>query len=381
VPALREISASLEETMKRIEIEVFELAGHPFNIGSPKQLATVLFEELKLPSSRKTKTGYSTDQWVMEDLAALHPLPEKILAYRQAAKLKGTYVDALPGLIAPSTGRIHTSYNQAVAATGRLSSNNPNLQNIPIRSEMGQEIRKAFVPGIPDAVLLSADYSQIELRLMAFICGDEALVTAFKENFDVHTATAMNVFGCPKEEVTPNMRRKAKEVNFGIMYGIGPFGLARRLKIPKAEAQTLITTYFQKYPGVQQYIGETVEKARALGYVETLSGRRRYYPNINSRNASERSAEERAAINMPIQGTAADVIKLAMIDIHREIKGAFPEANMLLQVHDELVFEVPERSADALAAFVKEKMETAFPIGDVPLVAETGLGRNWLEAH
>ncbi|MBC8145008.1 MAG: DNA polymerase I, partial [bacterium] len=268
-----------------------------------------------------------------------------------------------------------------VTSTGRLSSNNPNLQNIPIRSEIGQEVRKAFVPGIPDGVLLSADYSQIELRIMAYICGDEALVTAFRENFDVHTATAMNVFNVDMADVTPNMRRKAKEVNFGIMYGIGPFGLARRLKIPKAEAQTLITTYFQKYPGVQQYISETVEKARALGYVETLGGRRRYYPNINARNANERSAEERAAINMPIQGTASDIIKLAMINIHRELKVAFPEANMLLQVHDELVFEVPERSSSELAAFVKDRMETAFPIGEVPLVVETGLGKNWFEAH
>jgi DNA polymerase-1 len=381
VAALREISRSLEEEMRRIETDVYELAGHPFNIGSPKQLGTVLFEELKLPSSRKTKTGYSTDQFVMEDLAALHPLPEKVLAYRQAAKLKGTYVDAFPSMISPRTGRIHTSYNQAVTATGRLSSNNPNLQNIPIRSEMGQEIRKAFVPGIPDALLLSADYSQIELRIMAHICGDEALVTAFKENFDVHTATAMNVFGVAAADVTPNMRRKAKEVNFGIMYGIGPFGLARRLKIPKSEAQTLITTYFQKYPGVQSYIGSTVEKARSLGYVETLCGRRRHYPRINSANPTERAAEERAAINMPIQGTASDIIKLAMIEIHRDIRREFPEANMLLQVHDELVFEVPERQAQQLSAFVKQRMESAVSLGEVPLIAETGLGRNWFEAH
>jgi DNA polymerase-1 len=381
VPALKEISNGLEADMRRIEADCYELAGHPFNIGSPKQLATVLFEELKLPVARKTKTGYSTDQWVMEDLAAHHPLPEKVLAYRQAAKLKGTYVDAFPSMISPRTGRIHTSYNQAVTATGRLSSNNPNLQNIPIRSEIGQEVRKAFVPGIPDALLLSADYSQIELRIMAFICGDDALVTAFKENFDVHTATAMNVFGVPAEEVTPNMRRKAKEVNFGIMYGIGPFGLARRLKIPKSEAQTLITTYFAKYPGVQQYISSTVEKARSLGYVETLCGRRRHYPRINSANPTERSAEERAAINMPIQGTASDIIKLAMIEIHRELEGAFPEANMLLQVHDELVFEVPEKQAEALATFVKQRMEAAIDLGEVPLVAETGLGRNWFEAH
>lgn len=381
VPALKEISQSLEAVIARLEGEIHELAGHPFNVGSPKQLTTVLFEELKLPAKRKTKTGYSTDQFVMEELAALHPLPEKILEYRQATKLKGTYVDALPSLIDANTGRIHTSYNQAVAATGRLSSNNPNLQNIPIRSEIGQEIRKAFVPGIPNGLLLSADYSQIELRIMAFICGDETLVRAFRENFDIHMATAMNVFGVPADQVTPNMRRKAKEVNFGIMYGIGPFGLARRLKIAKTEAQTLIKTYFQKYPGVQNYINSTLEKAREKGYVETLSGRRRYYPLINSHNPTERSAEERAAINMPVQGSAADIIKLAMIDIHRELPKQFPNANMLLQVHDELIFEVPEAEANDLAAFVKEKMENAFTLDGVPLIAETGLGKNWFEAH
>lgn len=381
VPSLKDISKSLEETAAALEGEIHGLAGKPFNIGSPKQLAEVLFEELKLPTKKKTKTGYSTDQFVMEELAALHPLPEKILEFRQAMKLKSTYVDALPSLINPRTGRVHTSYNQAVASTGRLSSNNPNLQNIPIRSEMGREIRKAFIPGIPGGAILSADYSQIELRIMAFVSGDEALVTAFRENLDIHTATAMGVFGVPAEEVTPNMRRKAKEVNFGIMYGIGPFGLARRLKIPKAEAQELIKTYFQRYPGVQQYIASTLEKARARGYVETLSGRRRYYPNINASNATARAAEERAAINMPIQGTASDIIKLAMIDIHHELPKAFPKASMLLQVHDELVFEAPEEQMVDLAAFVKEKMESALPLEGVPLVVETGVGANWFEAH
>jgi DNA polymerase-1 len=268
-----------------------------------------------------------------------------------------------------------------IASTGRLSSNNPNLQNIPIRSEIGREIRKAFVPGIPDSVLLSADYSQVELRIMAHVCGDEALVRAFKENFDIHTATAMNVFNVPMDEVTSNMRRKAKEVNFGIMYGIGAFGLARRLKIPQKDAKDLITTYFQKYPGVQEYITTTLQMARTKGYVETLSGRRRYFPNINSSNATVRSSEERAAINMPIQGTASDIIKLAMINIHREIRDRFPTTNMLLQVHDELVFEVPETDTEAVCAFVKEKMENAFSLEEIPLVVETGLGGNWYEAH
>lgn len=381
VPSLKDISKGLETIAAKLEMEIHELAGKPFNIGSPKQLAEILFDQLKLPTKKKTKTGYSTDQFVMEELAALHPLPEKILEFRQAMKLKGTYVDALPDLINPRTGRIHTSYNQAVASTGRLSSNNPNLQNIPIRSEIGREIRKAFVPGIPNAAILSADYSQIELRIMAYISGDETLVDAFRNNLDIHTATAMGVFGVEAGEVTPNMRRKAKEVNFGIMYGIGPFGLARRLKIDKSEAQALIKTYFQNYPGVQQYMAATLEKARAKGYVETLSGRRRHYPNINAGNATARAAEERAAINMPIQGTASDIIKLAMINIHRELPKEFPQASMLLQVHDELVFEAPEDQMTDLAAFVKEKMEGAFPLEGVPLLVETGIGANWFEAH
>jgi DNA polymerase-1 len=381
VPSLKDISVELERSIHRVEEEIHELAGHPFNIGSPKQLGEILFEQLKLPAKKKTKTGYSTDQFVMEELAALHPLPEKILEYRQATKLKSTYVDALPSIINPATGRVHTSYNQAVTSTGRLSSVNPNLQNIPIRSEIGREVRKAFVAGIPDGAILSADYSQIELRIMAHICGDEALVRAFKEKFDIHTAAAMNVFGVTAEEVTGNMRRKAKEVNFGIMYGIGPFGLARRLKIDKTEAQELIKTYFAKYPGVQQYINSTLEMARERGYVETLSGRRRYYPNINAKNQALRGGEERAAINMPVQGTASDIIKLAMINIHREMHKQFPKANMLLQVHDELVFEAPRDQIEELAVFVKEKMETAFPLGEVPVVVETGIGGNWFEAH
>jgi DNA polymerase I len=381
VPALKDISRSLEEAAARLEGEIYELAEQPFNIGSTKQLAEILFEKLKLPTKKKTKTGYSTDQFVMEELAALHPLPEKILEYRQAMKLRSTYVDVLPSLINPKSGRVHTSYNQAVAATGRLSSNNPNLQNIPIRSEIGREIRKAFTAGFPGGVILSADYSQIELRIMAHVCGDEALVRAFKENFDIHTATAMNVFNVPMEEVTPNMRRKAKEVNFGIMYGIGAFGLARRLKMGQKEGKELITTYFQKYPGVQEYITKTIEMARTKGYVETLSGRRRYYPNINAPNQAARAGDERAAINMPIQGTASDIIKLAMINIHHELPKHFPKASMLLQVHDELVFEVRPEEANDLAAFVKEKMETAFPLGEVPVIVETGVGENWFEAH
>ena len=381
--ALGEISNELGNTMETLEKEIYEIAGRQFTINSPKQLSEVLFDDLKLPPKKKTKTGYSTDQFVMEELAPLHPLPEKILEYRGAAKLKSTYVDALPEMIIPRTGRIHTSYHQAVTSTGRLSSNNPNLQNIPVRSEMGREIRKAFVAGpeIDDGVLVAADYSQIELRIMAHICGDPALRQAFAEGFDVHTATAMKVFGVDAESVEPNMRRKAKEVNFGIMYGIGPFGLARRLKIPQKEGKELIETYFREYPGVRDYINNILQQLRDTGYVETLSGRRRDYGNPDSLPNPQRGATERAAINMPIQGTAADIIKLAMIDLHHDLKKNFPEANMLLQVHDELIFESPRSVADELASFVKEKMENAFPLGDVKLVVEAGIGKNWFEAH
>ena len=379
--ALGEISASLGQTMESLESDIYEIAGHPFTINSPKQLQEVLFTELKLPTKKKTKTGYSTDQFVLEELALLHPLPEMILEYRQAAKLKSTYVDALPALINPRTGRVHTSYNQAVTATGRLSSNNPNLQNIPIRSEIGREIRKAFVAGIDDGVLVAADYSQIELRIMAHICGDPALIKAFSEGFDVHTATAMKVFGVTAEEVEPNMRRKAKEVNFGIMYGIGPFGLARRLKIEQNEGKELIDTYFREYPGVRDYINGILQQLRDTGSVETLDGRRRHYGNPDNLRNPQRGMVERAAINMPIQGTAADIIKLAMIDLHKMLKKEFPKANMLLQVHDELIFEGPREQAEDLAGFVKEKMENAFSLGEVKLVTEAGIGENWFEAH
>ena len=378
---LSEISALLGETMESLKSEIYELAGHPFTINSPKQLQEVLFTELKLPPRKKTKTGYSTDQFVMEDLAALHPLPEKILEYRQATKLKSTYVDALPALINPRTGRIHTSYHQAVAATGRLSSNNPNLQNIPIRSETGREIRKAFVAGVEDGVLVAADYSQIELRVMAHISGDPALIQAFAEGFDIHTATAMKVFGVKAEEVEPNMRRKAKEVNFGIMYGIGPFGLARRLKIEQKEGKNLIDAYFNEYPGVRDYINNILQGLRETGYVSTLAGRRRHFGNPDKLRNPQRGMAERAAINTPIQGTAADIIKQAMIDLHKRLRGEFPKANMLLQVHDELIFEGPKEQAEDLAAFVKEKMENAYSLGEVKLVAETGIGESWFQAH
>lgn len=379
--ALAEISDQLAETMDALEKEIYLLAGHEFTINSPKQLQVVLFDELGLPTKKKTKTGYSTDQFVLEGLSVLHELPQKILDFRGAAKLKSTYVDALPALINPQTGRVHTSYNQAVTSTGRLSSNNPNLQNIPIRSEVGREIRKAFIPGMENGALVAADYSQIELRIMAHICKDPAMIEAFSTGFDIHTATAMRVFDVAAEEVTPNMRRKAKEVNFGIMYGIGPFGLARRLKIENDEAKDLIGTYFENYPGVREYINGILQQLRDTGYVETLSGRRRHYGNPDQLQNPRRGMVERAAINMPIQGTAADIIKLAMINIDRELDTLFPEAEMLLQVHDELIFEVPMAQAAELAAWVTEKMESAFSLGEVKLEVETGIGANWFEAH
>ena len=379
--ALEEISQELGSTIDTLEKEIFELAGHEFTINSPKQLQQVLFEELGLPTKKKTKTGFSTDQFVLEELSILHELPEKILEYRGAAKLKSTYVDALPALINEETGRVHTSYNQAVTSTGRLSSNNPNLQNIPIRSAVGREIRKAFIPGLEDGVLIAADYSQIELRIMAHICGDPAMIDAFSTGFDIHTATAMKVFGVSAEDVEPNMRRKAKEVNFGIMYGIGPFGLARRLKIENEEGKELIETYFASYPGVREYINGILQQLRDVGFVETLSGRRRHYGNPDELRNPRRGMVERAAINMPIQGTAADIIKLAMIDIHHSLDQVFPKAEMLLQVHDELIFEAPADQAEEVAAFVVDKMENAFTLEKVKLDVEAGIGANWFEAH
>lgn len=379
--ALGEISDELAESIERLEREIHELAGRAFTINSPKQLGEVLFDELGLPPKKKTKTGYSTDAFVLEELSTLHPLPEKILEYRQASKLKSTYVDALPALMLERTGRVHTSYNQAVTSTGRLSSNNPNLQNIPIRSEIGRSIRKAFVAGIDDGLLVAADYSQIELRIMAHICGDPAMIEAFSTGFDIHTATAMRVFSVEESEVTGNMRRRAKEVNFGIMYGIGPFGLARRLKIDQSEGKELIETYFEQYPGVRSYINNVMQSLRETGTVATLAGRRRHYGNPDSLRNPQKGMVERAAINMPIQGTAADIIKLAMIDIDREIGKEFPGAAMLLQVHDELVFEVDRARSEEFGTWVTERMQSAFSLGEVALIVETGIGENWFEAH
>ncbi|HEY6905930.1 MAG TPA: DNA polymerase, partial [Ignavibacteriaceae bacterium] len=355
-------------------------SGGEFNINSPQQLQVILFDKLKLATGKKTKTGFSTDARSLENLRGEHEIIELILDYRQVAKLKSTYTDSLPGLIHPSTGRIHTSFNQTVASTGRLSSNDPNLQNIPIITELGKEIRKAFVPRDKDHLILSADYSQIELRILASITGDEGLTKAFKSGEDIHRSTASLVFMVPPEEVTPEMRRRAKEVNFGVLYGIGPFGLKTRLGITQSHAKEIIETYFRTFNRVKNFMDESVLKAREKGFAETLFGRRRFLRNINSSNRVVRQFEERVAINMPIQGTAADMIKLAMINIYYELNKMKARSKMVLQVHDELVFDLHKKEVDEVREMVKEKMETAVPM-KVPIKVETGIGENWLDAH
>ncbi len=373
-----ELSRRLTRELGLIEEDIYKEAGGEFNINSTPQLRTVLFEKLELPVVRRTKTGPSTDASVLEELAAQgHALPRLILEYRQLDKLKGTYVDALPLLVNPQTGRIHTSFNQTVAATGRLSSSDPNLQNIPIRTEIGAEIRKGFIPA-EGCVFLAADYSQIELRILAHLSGDPAFVEAFRLGVDIHRQTAALVFDVLPDEVTPQMRAAAKTINFATIYGIGPFALAQRLDTSVAEARSFIEQYFRRFPGVRRYLDEQIAHAKEHGWVETLSGRRRYIPEIRSNNYSVRQFGERAATNAPVQGTAADIIKLAMIDIHRELAARNSPARMLLQVHDELVFEVPRDHVDETRALVTELMEGAFELS-VPLEVATGVGENWYE--
>ena len=351
-----------------------------FNIASTQQLGDVLFNKLGLPAQKKTKTGYSTDISVLESLQGMHPIIDSILLYRQMSKLKSTYVDALPKLINTRTGRVHTSFNQAVAATGRLSSADPNLQNIPIRTDAGKEIRKAFVAEGEDRCILSADYSQIELRLAAEISQDEAMLEAFQSNEDIHQSTACRLYDVTPELVTPEMRRYAKTTNFGILYGISAFGLAQRLHISNTDAKDLIDLYFSKYPKINHYIANTLAFAKQHGYVETIRGRRRYIPDINNRNRTVRQFAERTAINAPIQGSAADMIKLAMISIHREMKKRKMKSSMILQVHDELVFEAQRSELEDLRALVVDLMKTAMNL-TVPIEVETGVGENWFEAH
>lgn len=380
--ALRQSSETLTAELDVLEKEIIELAGETFNINSTKQVGEILFDKLKIvDKAKKTKTGsYSTSEEVLTKLKSKHPIVEKILDYRGIKKLLSTYVDALPLLINPHTGKIHTSFNQTVTATGRLSSTNPNIQNIPIRDEMGREIRKAFVPDSDECVFLSADYSQIELRIMAHLSGDTHMIEAFQKGEDIHAATAAKIYDIPIQEVTGDMRRKAKTANFGIIYGISVFGLSERLNIPRSESKELIDGYFNSYPGVKEYMDESILKAKEKGYVETIFNRRRYLPDINSQNAIVRGYAERNAINAPIQGSAADIIKLAMVRIYRRLEEKQLKSKMILQVHDELNFNVYKDELEIVKTIVKEEMERVIEL-KVPLLAECGVGNNWLEAH
>ena len=380
--SLADLSIALEEESKEIEKRVYELAGVRFNLASPKQLGEVLFEKLKLdPKAKKTKTGqYATGEEILSKLADEHEIAQAILDFRQMVKLKSTYVDALPTMINPKTGRIHTTYNQFVAATGRLSSINPNLQNIPIRTSRGREIRKAFVPRDENHVLLSADYSQIELRLMAAFSQDESMLEAFRNGRDIHATTAAKIFKVPLEEVTSDMRRKAKTANFGIIYGISAFGLAQRLSIPRGEAKEIIDAYFTEFPAVKEYMDGAIEKARKHEFVETILGRRRYLRDINSRNMTMRGFAERNAINAPLQGSAADLIKVAMIHVNNWMKKEKLKSKMILQVHDELVFDAHKDEVELLKKHIPGLMSNAIKLA-VPIEVEVGVGTDWLQAH
>ncbi|MEX1011072.1 MAG: DNA polymerase I, partial [Balneolaceae bacterium] len=378
---LKRFSSELNSDMLELQKRIYELAGEEFNLNSPRQLADILFEKLEIPPKRKTKTGqYSTAENVLLDLATDHEVPALVLDYRSLTKLKSTYADAIPKLIHPESGRVHTSFNQTVAATGRLSSSSPNLQNIPIRTKRGREIRKAFVPD-EGFTLLAADYSQIELRVIASMSGDRSMIDAFHQGQDIHARAAVEIFGLSDvDEVTPDQRRKAKEVNFGIPYGVSAYGLASRLGISNSEGKEMIDRYFERFPGIETFMKSTVEFAREHRYVKTLLGRRRYIPDIDSRNRNIRSFAERTAINMPVQGTAADIIKLAMIRIDEWLIREGIKSRMLLQVHDELVFEIHEDEQTVVPDKISEMMESAMVL-DVPLTVEMGIGSNWLEAH
>ena len=380
--ALKQSSEVLSQQLTALEESIYDLAGQSFNINSTKQVGEILFDKLKLDEkAKKTKTGgYSTSEEVLEKIRGKHPIVDKLLEYRGIKKLLSTYIDALPALIHPETGKIHTSFNQAVTATGRLSSTNPNLQNIPVRDELGREIRKAFIADDDDCIFFSADYSQIELRLMAHLSNDPHMVEAFCSGADIHAATAAKIYGIPVEEVTSDMRRKAKTANFGIIYGISVFGLAERLSIPRAESKDLIDGYFQTYPRIKEYMEESIRVAKEKGYVETLFKRKRFLPDINSHNAIVRGYAERNAINAPIQGSAADIIKLAMIRIHQRFEAEHLKSRMILQVHDELNFNVRKEEFDRVKEIVLDCMEHVLQLR-VPLIADCGEGKNWLEAH
>ena len=384
VAALETYGHILETDIHQLAERIQALAGTTFNLNSPKQLGQILFDILKLdPKAKKTRTGqYATHEHVLLRLASQHEIIRKILEHRALTKLKSTYVDALPAAVSPHTGRLHTSYSQVNTVTGRLQSSTPNLQNIPIRTQQGREIRKAFIPFGPNYRLLSADYSQIELRIIAALSQDPSLCAAFRDSADIHTATAARVYGIQPKDVTAEMRRKAKMVNFGIPYGISAFGLAQRLGASRTEAAELIDTYFNQFPGIRGYIDTTLNFAREHGYVETLTGRRRYLRDIHSANATVRASAERNAVNMPIQGTAADMIKIAMINIQTALtQGGNFRTRLLLQVHDELIFDLYIPEKDTVAPIIEEAMKIALPLDNVPIVVEAGIGANWLESH
>jgi DNA polymerase-1 len=378
---LDEISARLAEKLEDIGQQIYDLAGEEFNINSTQQLGEILFEKLDLPVVSKTSTGRpSTKESVLQELSTEHEIPGLVLDWRSTYKLKSTYLDTLGDLVHPETGRIHTSFNQTRTATGRLSSSDPNLQNIPVRTAVGREIRRAFVPR-EGWHLMAADYAQIELRIIASMSGDEAMQQTFRENGDIHTDAAARVFDIDPDEVTRDQRRKAKEVNYGIPYGVSPWGLAQRLRTSVDEAGDLIKQYQKSYPGVSRFLNELVQKARDTGYAETLLGRRRYVPDIDANNSNRRSAAERVAVNMPIQGTQADMIKMAMNRVHDRLGAEGLESRMLLQVHDELVFDAHPDEIDTLRTLVEHEMKEALPLDGVPILVDIDVGDNWLDAH
>jgi DNA polymerase-1 len=383
VPFLKSLSQELDKDIKTLEATIFEIAGEKFNLASPKQLGDILFEKLKLggPKQKKTKTGqYATGEEILSYLAKDSEIVSAILDWRSLIKLQNTYVEALPLQVDAVTKRIHTDYMQTVAATGRLSSTNPNLQNIPIRTERGQKIRKAFIARDENYTIISADYSQIELRIIAALSGEENMIKAFLSNEDIHKSTASKVFDVPSEEVTREQRSHAKTVNFGIIYGVSAFGLSNQTNLSRKESADLIEAYYQSYPRLKSYIQEQIEFARENGYVQTILGRRRYLKDINSQNAMVRGGAERNAVNAPIQGSAADIIKIAMINIHKKLVTENWKSKMLLQVHDELVFDAHNSELEKIQTMIKYEMENAFKL-DVPLTVELGMGKDWLEAH
>jgi DNA polymerase-1 len=380
---LKSYSIELTKELDQIEQQARELAqDQSLNLSSPKQVGILIYEKLALnPKAKKSAKGnWSTDEETRSELADKHPIINKILEYRALKKLLSTYIDNFPSLICKETGKVHTTFNQTITATGRLSSANPNLQNIPIRTERGKEIRKAFIPSSTGGLIVSADYSQIELRLMAHMSGDKDLIAAFNSGKDIHTATAAKVFKVSEAEVTREQRSRAKTANFGIIYGISAFGLSQRLGMSRSDSKQLIEEYFKNYPGVKEYMDNMILKARETGYVETIYGRRRFLPDINSRNAAVRSFNERNAINAPLQGSAADIIKVAMINIYKRLKSENLVSKMVLQVHDELVFDVVAQEVEIIKNIVKEEMERVITL-HIPLIAECNAGKNWLEAH